>query len=312
MRNVITPLFKRGYLSHTAETVFRGEKLESYQRLDMGKLKQIATVLGHLAKEHDLYELLFESPAQTLEVDGKEIYTPDLTLFVLLDWTHQRGYFIKYSNGNAMSDTEFARSVPLALEGARRVFNKPYMSWLDEDNPIRHDIFLPAGLASYEPDGDGGSKPRQKGKLGVALLRKHLSDVEITPEVVWELRDIIGPQWPAKRLPRLLKKTEFKQLPGNLGQVWNNVDHLCRCMLAQTWIFKHPSRHPNMITDFMDWDNYQVGVDADSELAAGIKPRDTLPDGILSMTKFKPKNIVKPEEPKIEENPYPEEENLTL
>jgi len=291
-RSTTSPLFTRGYLSYLAEKRMRGEDLTPKEKLNTDQLIRIATKLGHLAKDYDLYELLFESEPTTLEVDGTEIYTPDLTLFVLLDWTHQRGYFMQYQSG-ATSDTKMARSVPLALEGARRVFNKSYMSWLDKNNPTRCDIFLPKGLTSHGPAEGGGFEVLPKGSRGLLVMRKHLSDVEITPEVIWELRDILGPQWASKRQPRLLKKSEFKQLPDNLGLVWNNIDHLCRCMLAQTWIYKYPSRNSNMITDFMDWDNYNPGLDSEGNALKGLKPKDTLPDGILAMTKFKIKDIEK-------------------
>lgn len=268
-------VLSRGYLLNLATRVMSKEKLEAKQKLNTDQLVRIATTLGYLSKDRNLYDVLFGGKHCEMESDGYKVDTRDLAMFVLLDWQYNRGYFMRYTGG-ATTDTRMGRGVPLAFEGARRLYNKSYMSWTEL--PAKEcDVFLPHGFNSLELDESGKFvQSKEKG-----LLRLLKSDVDFSIEVVRQLREFI-PNWATYHKPRMITKNALEDT--ELVDYWNELSHLCRCMILQGWIFKHPSRHANMITDYRDWDKFAPSLDEGVTALKGHKPKKSpIPDQFLHL-----------------------------
>jgi len=241
-------IFEQGYLSNFAGRIFNASKVLDKEKLTANNLARIATILGHLSKEHDLYNLLFEQEPQMLMVDGTEVNTRDLATMVLLDHSRTRGYFHKVKD----SDTSYCQGVPLALEGAKRVNNKQYSSWLDgldmDDNNslIRCDMFLPAHLNSYNINEAGGVEPSKKHGL-ITFLK---NNVVFPDETIKQIRAQVL-NWKGKHNPGVIDPS---QVDGKYGIYYNNCAQKMRCLLIQSWVFQLQRRNDTMITSITDWD----------------------------------------------------------
>lgn len=230
--------------------------LERNEKLTTDDLIRIATILGHLAKDHDLYSLLFETSNKKLLVDGTTINTKDLMWFVILDNAYARGWFWN-PKGKMTSDTSVCAGVPLAFLGAKRVFNKSYSSWLSEDLK-RVDIFLPQGLNTWRIDETGNQVLEQKsvsrgGEVG--LIKLHMSNYEV--EDIHGIREQI-----------ILGSSKPRKVKGD--PIFNKCSYLLRCMIAQSWCWAAACRNSDMITDYRDWDKLAPSVDASFQ---GLKPK---------------------------------------
>ena len=262
-------IFTKGYLTNLAESIRNGEKIEKSQRLTTAQLKRISTIYGHLAKKYDLFELLFEKPNQELEVDGTVINTRDLANFTDMAHTVKRGYYWK-PIGSATSDPSTNNGVPLAFEGARRIFGKTYMSWLtdlDVKDYMRCDIFLPFGLSSYTINEEGEAVVTDK----PGLIRYYASREELDWKIsdIHDFRQAIG-NWNYFK-PRVIIKSRVENQ--KLANAYNNSNSPMRCLLLQAWCWHGRSRCKDMITDFRNWDNFMVDAD---ETFEGLRPKTQL------------------------------------
>ena len=294
-------LFSVGYLSSLAEAIYSNKKPTA--KLDTAQLMRISTIYGHLAKKYDLYELLFEKPKQLYEVDGIEIHTRDLALFTMMSHDYARGYYWK-PLGRATSDPSTNNGVPLAFAGARRVFNKSYMSWLEgleRKDLIRCDMFLPYGLASL--DWRTGEAHAEYGLLNYTRNKD---------KIIWDLDDIaeLREQVNDTFRPKKVKSLENE----TLGNYYNKSTSSMRCLLTQYWCWREPSRCTDMITDFRDWDNYAKSIDLPSTEFIGLKSKST--DVLNDLFSFiKDDRKVYEQEQEKEQNilkPIDPEDDLTL
>jgi hypothetical protein len=268
MKKHVTPQFlRKGHLNRYFESLRKGQKPRKLENHD---LTRIATILGHLARDYDLYNCLFESPNVELEVDGDLVNTKDLASFVLMDHTYTRGYFSKTAGKNATSDTTNCQGVPLALEGARRVFGKTYESWLDGvnlkdiDEMWKLDVFLPAQLGSLELGSEG---LQFCDKYGLLVLR--YNEIDFPPDIINYLRDEIG-NWATAINPRVVKVNEeemSKKLYYYLT-TYNDCSHRMRSLILRGWVWNENVCNSDMITNIMNWDEAPKGI-----LFDGMKPK---------------------------------------
>lgn len=264
-------VLKDGYLTQIVETVFATNGKNFKDKLSTSQLKRIATIYGHLAKDHDLYELLFEQPKQLLEVDGSKVHTRDLAMFTMMDHSFARGYYWKPDTSNATTDPSVNPGVPLAFMGARQVFGKKYMDWIPDTNIIRCDIFLPKGLNSMEINEEGTPVSSEE----VGLLAFYQSDIPCSLEDIRELRSLV-PATKAAHSPRKVKGLSNTKLQN----AYNKASKRMRCLLLQRWCWSGGSRCADMITDFRDWDNLMPNVD---NTFKELKPTDNkMNPGILA------------------------------
>jgi hypothetical protein len=243
-------IFAKGYLNNMATEVLTKVKIE---KLENHSLTRIATILGHLSKDYDLYNVLFEQPNQELMVDNTKINTKDLASFVLMDHLTTRGYFARQAGGRAQNDTTNSQGVPLALEGAKRLYNKTYMSWLDGydlsniEQMFRIDIFLPGHLASIDIDAEG--VPQKRKKHGLLVLLNN--DINFPSSVINQIREQV-PNYLTSPNPKLINAD---LIDGIYGELYNKCEHKLRCMLLQGWIFDPKCTNDAMITNVLDWDS---------------------------------------------------------
>jgi hypothetical protein len=252
-----------------SERVLSGEILK--EKLSTANLERICTYYGLLAKRGNLYDILFTQENEKVTLDGDEINTKDLMWFTLMDHTYARAWYWK-PNGKATTDTSVNHAVPLAFKGARRVFNKSYMSWFT--NGIECDIFLPQGLNSYRISEDGSVEEekedqlRRGGKAG--LIHLYNNQIDFPDNIIRILREEI-PNYATTAKPKKVK------LDANHFNIWNNSSHLIRCMIIQGWCWYGASRHSDQITDYKDWDNFSPSIDH--------MPRShTIPNAFLNFT----------------------------
>jgi hypothetical protein len=261
--NFLTP----GYLTDLSKKVMSGVKLTNKEKLTTEQLEQISRIYGLLAKDHDLYDLLFKQPNQILE----GINTSDLALFTYMDHAHSRGKYWKPIGTAPTDGGNVCHGVPLAFKGARTVFGKTYMSWftnLEVARYIECDIFLPYGLNSLEIKDDGKAVLTDN----AGLISLYLSD-----DIEWEAKDI---RYLRDNLPNYAKYV-MGSVPKDtkIGEVYCKCSILMRCLLAQGWCWTGGSRGPDMITDFRDWDNFVPSVD---KVMTGLTPKNDLPLGATS------------------------------
>jgi len=256
-------IFNEGYLTDLFTKRLNGDKLE---KLSNQNLTHIATILGHISNEYALYSVLFEGPNQLLTVEGTQVNTKDLAAFVLMDHTFTRGYFAKTAGGKATSDTTNCQGVPLALEGARRLYGTPYMQWLegydlkDTNSMWKVDIFLPAQLGSIILDEDG--KPRLAEKYGLIVL--YANKVDFPPTVINQLRKLI-PGWQSITTPKMVEEGEIE---GKYGSIYNKCGYRMRNLILRGWVWQEATRNPDMITNILDWDNYPSRVSFEGMMPA--------------------------------------------
>ena len=253
---------KHGYLSSMLHTLYNKGKIT---KLENNTLTHIATILAKLAREHDIYQLLFEDKDQVLEIDGREFHTKDLAAFVLMDHTFTRGYFAKTAGSRAMSDTTNSSGVPLLLEGSKRLFNTSYMSWLTKMSRKELDMFMPAQLNSFELDGNGDLVQAEK----YGLLVYYNNNINIRPELIVELRNRV-PKWDSVPNPKMVKvlKEDDEELE-EVIRIYNNSTYRMRNMVLRGWCWNKVCRSDSMITNWVNWDNPPVAI---SDFA-GLQPK---------------------------------------
>ena len=269
MNDYVNDVFKEGFLTTLAETKLRDEKVE---KLSKDQIARIATILGYLSKDHDLFNLLFEQPTQRMTVDNVVVNTADLRMFVILDHKFTRGYFVS-TRGPATSDTTYSQGVPLALEGAKRLYNKSYMSWLDgldlsdKNSAIRCDIFLPAHLASLDINDNTGEVVQGK---TYGLITLYANSIKFPIEVINQIREQV-PNWLATHTPRMV---DAKCIDDSFGTYYNKCAQKMRSLILQGWIWGAGNnvRNDSMITDISDWDN--IAPDT-SKSFLGYSPTDS-------------------------------------
>jgi hypothetical protein len=272
MRNL--KLFAPGYLSGMVEKVYSGKLKDNKDKLTTPELQRIATIYGHLAQKYDLYDLLFKQPNQMLEVDGTQVHTRDLALFTNMSHEFARSYYWKPS-GTIPTDPIVCNGVPLALAGARQVFGKTYMSWIEElpkEQYIECDIFLPYGLNSYKIN-DAAEIERDKHP---GLIIFWANKLNYTTEHIQELR-LAVPNYATSYRPKVVKDCD---IPDELLKAYNKASHLMRCLIIQAWVWSGPSTNKqDMIYDINDWDNHPPALDSMRSLASGLKPQPSqIPD----------------------------------
>lgn len=301
-----------GFLTSLVEKVMSGGGLENHEKLNTHQLERISTYLGHVAKKGNLYNILFKDENIRLNLDGDEVNTKDLMWFVIMDHEFARGWYWKPS-GAMTTDTSVCAGVPLAFKGAKRLFNKTYMSWLEEaDETIECDIFLPQGLNSLRIDEEGEIVPEVKsqsrgGRGGlISLYRSDKFDFDSTH--IHRLREEV-PRYATTSKPKMVKPANISE-DGRIGKVYNDLSHLMRCMLLQGWCWYNRSRNSDMITDFRDWDNFSKSIDSPSIAMRGLEPKTTrIATGYLKFTNTKEEDLMlkkKETHPQKEENQNPQ------
>lgn len=265
-------IFKEGFLTNITEKVLSGKTLLANEKLHSSELNRLATIYGHLSKEHNLYNLLFKEPAQLLEVDLDILHTRDLSMFTLLSHSKPRGWYWMPDKGGVTNDRTLSNAVPLAFLGARRVYDRHYSSWLhkidmsDFNSVIECDIFLPYGLASLHIDPATGEVLKNK-KQEQGLISLMQSNLEFDASTVHKIRAATT-KWHSNRRPAMLR--DFEQ--EDIQERWNASSTLIRCMLLQGWIFSQPGAATEMITNYMDWDSLAINVDRTSTSMEGLEP----------------------------------------
>lgn len=268
----MSKIAQEGFLTSLAEKCLSGTKLDNASKLRTPALERIATYFGHLSKKADLYDILFNGENERVELDGDRVNTHDLRSFVILDHSVTRGYFWK-PDVRATTDTSVNHGVPLALKGARRLYNKSYMSWIDWSAPEKCDVFLPYGLNSYEFDPESGQLVRvetEQTKRGGAygLLNLLKKEIYLSAAHVHKLR-LASTSYLTNTAPGKVSLDEEDEV---LEELFNNCSKRLRCLLLQGWIYGPASRHSDMITDTSNWDNFAPSVD---KSFAGVPPSTT-------------------------------------
>lgn len=262
--------FDEGYLQRMLTDKFNDKIIH---KLENHELTRIATMLGELSHLGDIYNELFEQPNHTLLLNSITIQSKDLAAFVIMDHTFTRGYFAKQAGRKATLDTTNCQGVPLALEGAKRLYNKSYMSWIPDTTDLaklmRLDIFLPAHLSSYEfnPLGEVVSMD----KFG--LLRLYMGNTTFSSEIINQIREQV-PTWLTTPSPKLIAFTKLDE--EKYGKIYNNCDHKLRCLILQGWVWSKPCANDAMIRNLSDWDApaIEMGEEANSKdnmLPPGLK-----------------------------------------
>jgi hypothetical protein len=249
---------KQGYLTNMFTNLLNGKKVD---KLENHHLTHIATVLGEISRSYDLYSKLFEMENEEMMLGNTNINTKDLAAFVLMDHVFTRGYFSKSAAGKATSDTTNSQGVPLALEGAKRLYNKKYSSWIpkstDRKDLWRCDVFLPADLASFHIDDTGEVKQNEL----YGILNYYFNKIEILPEKIIEWRAII-PGWESKHHP-----PKMKGQIDTWDKIYNSTAPKVRAMLLRGWIWQEACRNSDMICDPLNWDDFPKAIQFD-----GLKP----------------------------------------
>ena len=266
-------IFEQGFLTQLyidAYTKVKRDKLENHS------LTRIASALGELSKHHDLYDLLFTQPQQTLETYGNvTVNSKDLMAFVLLDHHLARGYFSKTPGSNACVDTTNSQGVPLALEGAKRLYDKSYMSWLpigdDKEDLWKCDVFLPEALASLRLN--DSSEIMQKDTYGLITLLKN--NVSFTNNEIQEMRDAT-PNYLSAWHPPVIKNAD----------IYNKCNKKVRALILGGWIWsEHLPYNPDMIYNIQDWDAAIKPASFE-----GLKPKTRTAPGLTgNEPKYEPK-----------------------
>jgi hypothetical protein len=243
-------IFDKGYLRN-----FMSDRMntKTMPKLQNHELTRIATALGSLSQHHDLYNLLFEQPDHVVEPEFTPtgVHTKDLAAFVLLDHTLTRGYFAKSAATKSTSDTTNSQGVPLAFEGARRIYNKTYMSWLDNrdlssiSSAVRADIFLPAHLGSITIGPEGPTNTKWIGLISLLHFK-----IKFPLEVITQLREQVS-NYLVSPGPRVV---DPKLIDGDYGEYYNKCGNKLRSMILQGWIYSPVCRNADMITNIVDWD----------------------------------------------------------
>jgi hypothetical protein len=261
--NVQPKYLEHGYLSSLLYTLYNKGKIT---KLENNTLTHIATILARLARDYDLYQLLFEDEDQVLEVEKRHIHSKDLAAFVLMDHTFTRGYFAKTAGRSAMSDTTNSSGIPLLFEGSKRLFNTSYMSWLNKMSYKQLDMFLPAQLNSYELNQDGEIVRAEK----YGLLVYHNNNIEFDAEVIATLRSRVN-KWDSNPTPAQIKvgKEDEDEELLRVIEIYNKSSYRMRNMVLQGWCWNKVCRSSYMITNWNDWDAEPIRID---ELA-GLQPK---------------------------------------
>lgn len=284
-----------GYLTSLAEKVMSGG-LDSKQKLRSGDLMRIATILGYLSKDYDLYSLLFEEPNKRIKVDGVEINTKDLMWFVIMDHSYARGWYWQ-PDGTMVTDTSVCVGVPLVFLGAKRVYNKTYSSWLEDYEEMKLDMFLPQGLNCWKINDKGEqvleeSNAQRGGDIG--LIRLYKSEYKFEIDHIHRIREQITLGSPK---PRKVKDIAEED---TYDKLFNRCSFVLRCMIAQTWCWGSVSRNSDMITDYKNWDNLQPSVESASLAMQGLVPKNTrIAPGFLAFTGTKEADLLNVE---VEQN----------
>jgi len=282
-----------GFLTSLAEKVMSGD-MERGNKLSTSQLERIATLLGHLSKQGNLYDILFNESNQRVTLDNTTINTKDLMWFVLMDHSYARGWYWQ-PTGKMTADTSVCAGVPLAFLGARRLYNKPYMSWLTDLGELHCDMFLPQGLNSWKIDDEGQvvheeSNSSRGGAAGLIRVFNQ-EDMHIDLAHIHRLREEV-PRYTSTSKPK-------KVIPSNIsedervGNLYNNCSYLMRCMILQGWCWYNLSRNEDMILDFTSWDNNLPSIDSMSHAMQGLAPKDTrIAKGFLAFTKTKEEDLL--------------------
>ena len=270
MRIYATPkIFEKDYLKSIYWNLCNKK---DFRKLENNSLTHIASALGHLDAQYDLYELLFEKPDQEIDLGKYSVYTKDLAAFVVMDHTYTRGYFAKPAASTAMVDTTNCQGVPLALEGAKRLYNKKYSSWLkgidlaNKEDAWRLDIFLPSDLCSIELDEEGETKVMDT----LGLIRFYHNSIEFPIEVIQELRSRIA-NWQTAPNPRKIYKLSQEEESATFftyADYYNRCAHKMRCLILRGWVWDEGVRNDDMITNPLDWDNHPKAI-----MFEGLKPQ---------------------------------------
>jgi len=241
-------LFNDGFLSNLSEKVITGVKVE---KLTSNDLYHIATVLGQISRTEDLYDVLFDKPNMMVTSKFGSVFTRDLGMFILMEHSKPRSFFAKTAGSNACVDLFMSQGVPLAFEGAKRLYGKTYNDWYigepDVNITIKCDIFLPNALASLELDPVSGEVTASN-LYGLIRLRKN--DVVFSPETISYIKENT-PGWVGKHNPKKIDNTN------NTSEVdiYNKCAPKLRAMILQGWIWgKQLQLNSDMITDIHDWD----------------------------------------------------------
>jgi len=266
-------IMKIGYLTEFATKVLAGTNIkDNKKKLNTPQLMRISTIYGHLAKVYDLYDLLFEQDGHELDVDGTTIHTNDLKMFALMDWSCVRFKFWSPSGGKATSDTIVCGGVPLALAGARRVFGKPYMAWLGEEDYYKCDMFLPRGLNSYVLDDKGKIVPGNPGIIAFYQTWQK-EGLEYSLETVNALRHKLPAYATANQRP-------IHEPANRHEELYNKATSKpMRALLVQGWCWTNACRCEDMVTDYTNWDKLCKSADTSF---GGIEPQvgHTLPSSV--------------------------------
>jgi len=294
-----------GYLTSIAEKVMGGN-LEREEKLSTYQIERICTYYGILAKREPLYDLLFEGSNKRLEVDGDYINTKDLMWFTMMDHAYARGWYWQ-PNGKATLDTSVCQGVPLALKGARRVFNKSYMSWIEGLEPkdyIKCDIFLPQGLNTLKVNDVGKVEKEEKNRTrggAAGLIALHTTkDADFSVAHIHRLREQIS-AWATTSKPKMVKEDLIAEHDKDrTGELFNKCSFQMRSMILHGWTWYSTSRHSDQITDFKDWDNFLPSVDRMSIAMQGLEPKKTrVPEGFLKFTNSREEDL-----PVVDTNEY--------
>lgn len=261
-------IFQTGYLSNLANTVFLDDDREKLKNTD---LTRIATILGTISRGCDLYNELFVLPDHVLNVDNIDVHSKDLASFVYMDHMFTRGNFAIQAGGKATSDTTNCQGVPLAFEGAKRLYNKKYSSWIttldtkERDKIFRYDVFLPAGLGSYTISEDVVVPLDTYGL--VSLLA---NEITFPDEVLTEFKKSYA-RWKIAPTPKIMSgDTKYTR-------IYNRCEHKLRALILQGWIWQPACRNADMITNISNWDTFSP--------EHTIKPQ-SLPGMVSSDLKF--------------------------
>jgi hypothetical protein len=267
-------IFDQGYLSDLTEKVLTGNK--DFVKLTANQVYQIGTALGAISKVSNLYDTLFAEPDMAVPLLKGDVHTRDLGMFVLMDHTKARGYYMKSPGRTAPTDLFMSPGVPVALEGARRVYGKTYNSWYedikdleDKNEVIKTDMFLPWGLASHVIDPDTGNVENAP-YYGIITLRR--GGVTFTVDDINEIRNQT-PGWLSKHGPKVVPDYEL----------YSKCSPRVRSLIIQGWIWgKQLQLNSDMITDIHDWD----ATSKPSKIFEGMTPHQVkLPIGYTGLFK---------------------------
>ena len=228
------------------------EDIKAFKSRSVSIISQVMPFLAHIIpakNSRGLYSAssVFELLAKNEEYCLNNVYfSGEQILQYMRVFNHKNTS--EYLDAQAKSP-QFSAATPIVLAAYRQQLGIKYEQW-DKADPLLKRFFGPQMQWLFDP----------------ALSVPDLNDDEFR-----EFRENVL----LERKTGLLKPATSYKFESSGEPNFDKLPKMLRMMLLQTWIF-HPSiRHPNMITDPLNWDNLADARET-QQISAGIiaKPRE--------------------------------------